>query len=132
DITKGNNGVFSAGPGYDLVTGFGTPNSVPLMVDLSRYGTANHVAVTSQPPANVIVGDRFGIVVAAEDDVGDVDPAFSGTLTIALASNPAGATLGGTLTATASDGFAVFDGLTLDKLGSGYTFQITSTKFPAI
>src|SRR5581483_12196259 len=38
DITKGDNGVFSAGPGYDMVTGLGTPNSVPLMVDLSRYG----------------------------------------------------------------------------------------------
>ena len=34
---------------------------------------------------------------------------------MALANNPGGATLGGTLTATASDGVATFSGLTLNK-----------------
>jgi hypothetical protein len=33
DIITGNNG-FAAGPGYDLVTGLGTPNAVPLVNDL--------------------------------------------------------------------------------------------------
>src|SRR5207253_1292601 len=80
DITKGDNGVFRAGPGYDEVTGLGSPVSPALMADLSTYGTADHVAVTAQPPANVIVGDRFGIVVEAKNPSGGRDPAFSGTL----------------------------------------------------
>ncbi|MGA2497235.1 MAG: choice-of-anchor Q domain-containing protein, partial [Tepidisphaeraceae bacterium] len=132
DITSGSNGVFSAGTGYDEVTGLGTPQAVALTADLSTYGTANHMAVTSQPPGTVIVGDSFGVVVAAENPEGGVDPAFNGTLTISLASNPSGATLGGTLAVTASDGVAVFDGLTLNQLGSGCTLQITSSTFPAI
>ncbi|HEV3437152.1 MAG TPA: choice-of-anchor Q domain-containing protein, partial [Gemmata sp.] len=132
DITTGNNGVFSAGPGYDEVTGLGSPNAPGLMASLSTYGTANHIAITSQPPSSVIVGDSFGVVVAAEDTQGGVDPGFNGTLTISLDANPSGATLGGTLTATASDGVAVFDGLTLNQLGSGYTLQISSSKFPSI
>ena len=57
-------------------------------------GTANHVAVTAQPPSSLIAGDGFGVVVAAESPAGDVDPAFSGTLTISLAVNPGGSTLG--------------------------------------
>jgi hypothetical protein len=132
DITIGTNGVFDAGPGYDEVTGLGTPVAVPLITDLSMYGSANHLGVTAQPPSSVIVGDKFGVVVAAENQVGGIDPAFNGTLTIALASGPAGATLGGNLTVTAVNGIAVFDGLTLDTLGSGYTLQITSTTFPTI
>jgi subtilase family serine protease len=132
DITTGSNGVFNAGPGYDEVTGLGSPIAPAVVGDLSTYGSANRIAFTAQPPSSVIVGDHFGVVVAAMNDVGGVDPAFNGTLTIALASGPAGANLGGTLTATAVNGVAVFDGLSLDTLGTGYTLQVTSDTFPAI
>jgi hypothetical protein len=132
DITSGNNGVFSAGPGYDEVTGLGSPIAPSLTAALSTYGTANHLGATSQPPSNLIVGDRFGIIVAAEDPAGGLDPAFSGSLTIALDTNHPGAILGGTLTATATDGVAVFDGLTLNETGTGFTLHVTSSKFPSI
>ena len=46
---------------------------------------------------------------------------FNGNMTLALANNPTGATLGGTLTVTAVNGEATFYNLTIDKLGSGYT-----------
>ena len=113
------------------MTGLGSPKANFLIPDLATYGTANHVAVTSQPPSSLIAGDGFGVVVSAESPAGDVDPAFSGTLTISLGANPGGSTLGGTLSATAYHGVAVFDGLTLGQLGNGYTLQITST-FPTI
>ena len=121
DITSGSNGVFSAGPGYDEVTGMGTPKASLVVADLATFGTATQIGVTAQPPGNVIAGASFGVVVAAENSQGSIDPAFNGTLTIALASNPGGATLGGTLTVQAYHGVAVFDGLTLDQTGSGYT-----------
>jgi len=35
DITQGNNGAFSAGPGWDACTGLGTPNGVPLEAALT-------------------------------------------------------------------------------------------------
>jgi hypothetical protein len=132
DVTSGSNGVFSAGLGYDEVTGLGTPQAVALMADLANYGTASQIAVTSQPPSSVILGDSFGIAVAAENSAGVVDLAFSGTLTISLDANHPGAVLGGTLTATAFHGVAVFDGLTLNKLGTGYTLTVTSSSFPSI
>ena len=46
---------------------------------------------------------------------------------VAFASNPTGATLGGTLSVTASQGVATFSGLTINKTGSGYTLQVTSS-----
>ena len=84
DITSGNNGVFSAGTGYDEVTGMGSPKADLLVPDLASYGTASQLAVTAQPPGSVIAGDGFGVVVAAENSAGGVDPAFDGTVTIAL------------------------------------------------
>jgi len=36
DITSGNNGAFSAGPGWDPTTGLGSPNGAPLLAALSR------------------------------------------------------------------------------------------------
>ena len=46
-------------------------------------------------------------------------------VTLSLANNPGGATLGGTTTITIDDGSgeADFDDLTLDKPGQGYTLQ---------
>ena len=83
-------------------------------------------------PAQVIAGDSFGVVVSAEDPAGQVDPAFSGSVTLAMGNDPTGATLGGTLTVTASHGVAVFDGLTINQLGTGYTFTIGSSSFASV
>ena len=44
DITSGNNGAFSAGPGWDPTTGLGSPNGAPLLAALSRASSA-------RPPA---------------------------------------------------------------------------------
>ena len=46
---------------------------------------------------------------------------------VALANNPTGASLGGTLSVTASQGVATFSGLTINKVGTGYTLQLSST-----
>ena len=77
--------------------------------------------VTQQPPASVTAGSPFGLTVDAENSSGNPITSFNGTVTVALANNPGGATLGGTLTATASNGVATFSGLSLNKAASGYT-----------
>jgi hypothetical protein len=48
DITSGSNGGFSAGAGYDLVTGLGTPVANRLVTDLAAYdgSVQSHRAVT--------------------------------------------------------------------------------------
>jgi hypothetical protein len=47
DITTGNNGQYSAGPGYDLVTGLGSPVADKLVPDLANQ--ANPQVVGSTP-----------------------------------------------------------------------------------
>jgi streptogramin lyase len=80
-----------------------------------------NLVVTTQPPASVTAGSSFSLTVQAQDISGNLITSFNGTVTLALANNPGGATLGGTLTATASGGVATFSGLTLTKAASGYT-----------
>ncbi len=87
----------------------------------------SQLVVTQQPPASVTAGSPFGLTVEAEDTSGDLLSSFNGTVTVALASNPGGASLGGTLTATASGGVATFSGLTLNKAASGYTLEVSAS-----
>jgi streptogramin lyase len=86
-----------------------------------------NLVVTQEPPTSVIAGSGFGLTAEAEDNSGNLVTSFNGTVTVALASNPGGATVGGTLTVTASGGIATFSGLTLTKAASGYTLVVTSS-----
>lgn len=87
---------------------------------------ATQFVISSQPTSRVTASANFGLQVTAHDSYGNPDPAFTGNVTIALASNPGGATLGGTLTLAAVNGVADFSGLTLDQTGSGYTIQASN------
>jgi hypothetical protein len=71
-------------------------------------------------------GSAFGFTVKAEDSQGNAATSFTGSVVIALANNPGGSTLGGTLTVSAVNGVAVFSDLTLNNIGSDYTLQATS------
>jgi streptogramin lyase len=87
----------------------------------------SQLVVTAQPPASVTAGSGFGFTVTAEDSSGNPITTFNGTVTVAIANNPGGAALGGTLSVTASSGVATFSGLTLNKAASGYTLLVTSS-----
>ena len=50
DILYGSNGGFTAGPGYDEVTGLGSPNGSLLVPGLVAYDTATKLVVTAEPP----------------------------------------------------------------------------------
>lgn len=86
-----------------------------------------HFAVTQQPPASTAAGSSFGLTVDVENYSGHLLSSFNGTVTVALANNPGGDTLGGTLTATASNGVATFSGLTLTRAASGYTLTTSAS-----
>ena len=73
-------------------------------------------------------GSGFGLQAAIEDQYGNVETGDnSDVVTAALANNPTGATLGGTLSVTVSQGVATFSGLTLTKAAAGYTLGVSST-----
>jgi hypothetical protein len=86
---------------------------------------ASRLLVTAQPPILLDAGQAFGLVVAAVDPFGNLDLQFQGSVALALASNPGGATLGGPTTVSAVNGEATFAGLTLDR-GGRYTLQAAS------
>jgi hypothetical protein len=126
DITSGSNGGFAAGPGYDQVTGLGTPRAGLVAADLASYGVAQRLVVTAQPPAVLTAGTPFGLVVQVENPDGSLDTGYNGAVTLTLAVNPSGGTLGGALHVPASQGVATFTGLTLDTAAAGDILRVTS------
>ncbi len=92
DITVGDN-FYTAGPGYDLVTGIGSPQANNLLPALAAYGAATGAAVTIDPPSEVIQGGQFGMAIEATTATGTLALGFSGTATVSLLSGPG--TLGG-------------------------------------
>jgi kumamolisin len=50
DITSGNNGAFSAGPGWDPTTGLGSPNGAPLLAALGVPAERDHPLESAGAP----------------------------------------------------------------------------------
>jgi hypothetical protein len=86
----------------------------------------DQLVVTTAAPEAVAVGAPIGLAVSALTAAGAVDAAFDGTVTVALL-DPAGtgATLAGTLTATAANGVATFAGLGINVAGI-YALVVTA------
>ncbi len=124
DITQGNNG-YPAGPGYDLVTGLGSPKGNLLIPELAAIGLASKVSIATQPPPSVVAGGTFGIIATATNSFGAIDPSYNGTATLTLASGPSGVHFT-PVTTSVVDGVTTFSGLSLSKTGS-YKFLVAMT-----
>ena len=114
--------INTAGTGYTIKASYsGVPDAIssPFTVGLQ----ATHFAVLTQPPVQVGAGVPIVLGVVAEDVDGDVDPSFIGPIVVALAANPSGATLLGTLTLGATAGAANFSDLSLSTPGTNYSIQ---------
>ena len=125
DITTGSNGGFSAGPGYDEVTGLGSPVANALVSDLAGYDLPSQLVVTSGPPGSITAGNPFGLIVAVEDPLGDLISSFNGNISIGLTKSDGAGAIGGTLTVSASHGIATFSGLTLTTAGASYILEVS-------
>ena len=116
-----------AGAGDTIQASSGTLTTTTSTFNVtSTATTATHLVLTTEPPANVSAGSGFSLVVAAENVSGNVDPNYGASVTLALASNPGGSTLGGTLAVPAVNGVATFSGLTLNLVASDYTLSASS------
>ena len=65
-------------------------------------GVVDRLAIATQPPARVTAGAGFGFTVNIETAGDAIDSSYNGNVTVAIANNPGGSTLGGTLTVAAS------------------------------
>jgi hypothetical protein len=127
----------AGGLGYTLVASSGSLKTGSTNAIIVVPGTATKLLVTAQPPANDTIGNSFPVKVSAVDSFGNVDPTFTGTVSLGLQNNPSGATLGGTTTATAANGglvagVATFPAVTLSAIGSGETLQATATGLASV
>src|SRR3989441_9544559 len=67
------------------------------------------------------------VEVAALDAMSNTVPGFTGNVTVAIGTNPAGGTVSGTTTVAAVSGVATFSNLSIDKSGTGYTLAAIAT-----
>ncbi|HSE50607.1 MAG TPA: Ig-like domain-containing protein [Gemmatimonadales bacterium] len=113
----------------------GGPVTITAMAE-GKTGTAT-VMVTPRPatqvgflqqPSPATAGRPISpaVRVAIRNDQGGTVTGATNQVTLALADNPGGATLGGATTVAAVNGVATFTDLTLDKAGTGYTLIATS------
>ncbi len=124
--------ALTAGPDGNIwFTGTGT-NNVIGVVTLTTVATPTQLAVATQPPGSVTAGKGFGLVVSVENAAGNPDLDYTGSVTIALAANPGGDTLKGTLTEPVVNGVAIFSGLTLKDADAGYTIQATASGLTSV
>ncbi|MCX8023879.1 MAG: DUF11 domain-containing protein, partial [Thermanaerothrix sp.] len=86
-----------------------------------------------QPPATAFTNEPFNPppAVRAEDAQGNLAINYDNAVLIALDKNPAGGTLGGTLSADPVNGVATFTDLFLNKPGANYSLIATSGSLAA-
>ena len=111
--------------GYTLTaTGAGVSvSSSPFSVSA---GPASVLEFTTQP-ASVAAGAAISTAVMARDQFGNPATSFNGSITISIGTNPGGGTLSGSTSVAASAGVAAFSGLSINKMGTGYTLVASAT-----
>jgi hypothetical protein len=114
--------------GYTLLaTATGLTNAVSQPFNV-LVGTPVRLAFLSSP-TNAVAGVPLAptVQVAIEDAGGNIVTTASGSVTLAIGTNPGGATLSGTTTVSAVSGVAVFSTVSLDRAGAGYTLVASAT-----
>ncbi|HEU5262713.1 MAG TPA: hypothetical protein VFU41_14935 [Gemmatimonadales bacterium] len=119
-------GVAVACPGPNAPTGVGTAQGAP-----ARSGDVLTFAVQ---PSNATAGDVItpAIQVAILDSLGTPDSSFTGSVTVAIGSNPVGGNLRGIRSVAATNGVALFGDLSIDRAGSGYTLRASATGMASV
>src|SRR6185437_6235808 len=120
-----------AAPGYWLTaTGLGSATSSSFNI---IPGTVTRLVFGTQP-GTTVAGRQISpaVKVRALDALGNVATGFTGAVTVALGSNPGGATLSGTIPVAAVSGVATFFDLSLNKTGTGYTLAAVATGFTTV
>src|SRR5437870_4721392 len=115
-------------PGYWLIaTETGLSKATSSAFDVIA-GTATQL-VFGIEPGTTIAGHQISpaVKVRALDALGNLVPGFTSNVSIALASNPGGATLSGTTPVPAASGVATFFDLSLDRTGTGYTLTASAS-----
>src|SRR6266576_2853968 len=126
--TFGTLSVDKAGTGYTLTTSATGLTGQPSASFIISPAAANKLVCTVQP-TSVTAGAPItpAVQVTAQDGLGNTVTSFTATVTVALGNNPGAGALTGTASVTAVAGVATFSGLSVDKVGTGYTLTAAAT-----
>jgi hypothetical protein len=109
--------------------------STPFTISPAQAG-ADHLAFAQQPTFTAVDTVLQAVTVRVNDAIGSLQASDASLVTLAIASGPSGAVLGGTTTVAAVGGVATFADLTLSALGSyrlvatdGSDVPVTSASF---
>jgi gliding motility-associated-like protein len=120
--------INKVGTGYTLSATSGSLTStISLGFDITP-GVAAQL-LFSQQPGNGVAGSALSTQpkVTVQDAYGNtVSGDNSSVVTLAIGTNPNSGVLSGTLTSTVVSGVATFSGLSINKVGTGYTLSATS------
>ena len=120
--------INTTGSGYTLTAAANALSSAVSAAFDINTGPATQLKFTVQP-AQTNAGATMtpAIEVTAQDAVGNTATTFSGSVSIAIGTNPGGGTLSGTTTVAAVNGVAVFSTLSIDKTATGYTLVASAS-----
>src|SRR5438132_611587 len=126
--TFGNLSIDKAGTGYTLTTSATGLTGQPSASFIISPAAANKLVFTVQP-TSVTAGAPItpAVQVTAQDGLGNTVTSFTASVTVALGNNPGAGALTGTTSVTAVAGVATFSGLSVDKVGTGYTLTAVAT-----
>ena len=118
-FTVGSRSLTAADTVAPSITGTGSTTVTP--------GAPTALAFSVQPTNAVAgVGIAPSVAVRVVDAYGNLTPSAA-SVTLAIGTNPGGGTLSGTLTVAAVAGVATFPGISIDKVGTGYTLAATAS-----
>ncbi len=118
--TAGSQTIAATDTSTSSITGSATVAVTPAAANHLAFGqqpTSQLIGATISPAVTVKIEDAYNNVLTSDS---------TDKVTLALGTNPSGATLGGTTTATVSAGTATFSNLSVNLVGSGYTLAASS------
>jgi uncharacterized delta-60 repeat protein len=112
-----------------LITGVDSVFGIAVAADVTT--TAAQLSLVAQPTAGTATVPLAGVQVEVDDATGVLESTDGSTVTLAIATGPAGATLSGTTTVTSNGGVAVFGNISVSLPGT-YTFTATDGSLTAV
>src|SRR5437667_1790187 len=120
--------INKGGTGYTLTANTGSLSGTTTTPFNIAAGAATQLGFSVQP-SNTVAGAGItpAVQVTALDGQGNTATGFTSNVTVALGASPGGGTLSGTTTVAAVAGVATFPGVSINKVGTGYTLTASAT-----
>jgi subtilase family serine protease len=123
DITSGSNG-FSATTGYDLATGWGSPNGSGLITALAGGSTSAGFSLAAAPASLTVAQGSSGVSTITSTVTGGFDSAIA----LTASGQPTGVTVGFSPTSITGDGTSTMTLTVASTTATGtYSIKVTGT-----